>query len=115
LQAVSRAGVYYLQCSYFCGSKLLLHVVAVTFERNLSYSLYTQEILKWKVVAIYRLISLLILLHYIKMIKCILLSYCYLFDLVLASVTDLLTVHGLVKVSYVMPVVVLCFIQKTST
>jgi hypothetical protein len=47
------------------------------------------------------------------MVKCILLSYCYLFDLVLASVTDLLTVHGLVKVSYIEPVVVLCFYSES--
>lgn len=87
---MSRAGVLYLQCSYFCGSELLLHIVAITYGRNLSYSLYKQEILKWKVVAIYRLINLSILLRNVKMIKCILLSYCYLFDLVPASVTDLL-------------------------
>jgi hypothetical protein len=56
LQAMSRADIC-LQCSDFSGSKILLHIVAIVYGGNLSLGLYTEEILKWKMVAIYRLIK----------------------------------------------------------
>ena len=54
---MGRAGVVYLQCSDFSGIKIFLHIVAIAYRGNLSLGLYTQEILKWKMVAIYRLIK----------------------------------------------------------
>lgn len=53
---MSRADIC-LQCSDFSGSKILLHIVAIVYGGNLSLGLYTEEILKWKMVAIYRLIK----------------------------------------------------------
>jgi len=53
--------VLFISSVQIFGSKILLHIVAIAYRGNLSLGLDTQEILKWKMVAIYRLIKRIML------------------------------------------------------
>jgi len=49
--------VLFISSVQIFGSKILLRIVAIAYGGNLSLGLYTHEILKWKMVAIYCLIK----------------------------------------------------------